>query len=161
MRFEPQTEEQIAANKPVTGEFEVFPPGEYAFEIITANEGPSKSSQYSRIALNIKIFKTDGTYTWVNDYLSASPAAAFKIRNCAEACGLLDKYHLGELTVDDFLRKQGFVKVSVEPETTEYKAKNKVVTYIVNKSVAKKEPPKKVTPNKMPVLNDMDDDIPF
>lgn len=140
MQFTPMTDEEIKASSDKK-EFPIYPAGEYPFEIITANEGPSKSSEYSRIAINMKIYQLDGSYTWVNDYLSASPKAAFKIRNAAEACGLLENYNAGELAAEDFIRKQGFVKIGVEPATDEYFAKNKVVAYVVKKEKVKFDAP--------------------
>jgi hypothetical protein len=144
MRFMPKTEEEIAHDN-------LLEKGEYPFEISGGEDTQSKAGN-DMIVLTVRVYKEDGSFNLVTDYLLE--AIAHKLRHAAEACGLLDKYEKGELTGEDFVGKTGMLKLGVQEAKGDFFAKNKINDYIVPKDgEEKKELPKK------PDLED--DGIPF
>jgi hypothetical protein len=125
MQFQPKTEEQIAAEN-------LWPEGEYDFEIVKAEEKTSKAGN-QMIQLTVKIFSPEGKFRLVDDFLMEK--MAFKLRHCADACRLLDKYNIGELRDTDFVGKAGRCEVVVQegqskPDGGKYPDKNTIKDYI-------------------------------
>lgn len=145
MKFIAKTEEQLI-------EESVMPKGKYPFEVSYGEDTTSKAGN-EMIKLLVRVFKEDGTFNLVNDYLLES--MQFKLLHCAEACGLSKEYESGELTGEMFVGKQGMLELSVRP-AGDYPAQNQIKDYIVPKEgEEKKEPPK----NKGADIEE--DEIPF
>jgi hypothetical protein len=131
MQFQPKTEEQIIAEN-------LWPEGEYDFEIVKAEEKISKtkpdgSGGNPMIQLTVKIFSPEGKFRLVDDFLMEK--MAFKLRHCADACRLLDKYNIGELRDTDFVGKAGRCEVVIQegqkkPDGGKYPDKNTIKDYI-------------------------------
>jgi hypothetical protein len=152
MKFEPKTDKQIA-------EMNLLPEGEYPFQISAAIDEVSKSSGLDMITLTVRVFKPDGNFNLVTDYLSSSPKAAFKLNNICKALGLKAEYDSGTLKSDDFLGKEGMLVLGIK-SSPGYNDQNTVKSYIVKEGNEPNKPlPKKDV--RGTVAEDMDDDIPF
>lgn len=152
MKFQPKTDEELA-------EENLLPEGEYSFEISGAEDTVSKSSGLDMIVLTVRVYKPDGNFNLITDYLSSSPKAAFKLSNICKACGIKDKYDAGELQSEDFIGKTGMLKLKVQKDASgQYADRNAVGSYVVPKDGdAKVEPPK----DALSKVIDGDDNIPF
>ena len=148
MRFTPKTEKEIQEDN-------LLPEGNYSFEISGAEEKISKSGN-EMIQLLIRVYKPDGKFNLINDYLLES--MAHKLRHCCESCGILDKYDAGALLADDFIGKTGNLKLSIQKDKTgAYPDKNSIKDYIVGEKVfIPKSPLQEALDEK-----DEDDTIPF
>lgn len=150
MRFTPKSEKEIA-------EANLLPEGEYPFEISTGADKISKSGN-EMIELWVRIYKPDGQFNQVADYLLES--MAYKLRHAAEACGLLDKYEAGSIVGTDFIGKTGMLKLGITKDKNgQYPDKNGIKDYIVPK-----DGEAKVAIPKDPLAKTLDglaDDIPF
>ena len=152
MRFSPKTENEIASEN-------LLAPGVYDFEIKEAVEGVSKSSGNDMITMKVQVFDTDGSYRIVFDYLLES--VAYKLRHCAEACGLLGHYERGELVADDFVGKAGRCKIAIQKDRAGmYADKNGISDYVVGERRAAS-----ASPARQPAMaggrGELDDEIPF
>lgn len=146
MKFAPKTEKEIM-------EANLVPAGTYDFEIFRAEEKKSKSGN-DMIELGLKIFKPDGLFVMINDYLLESLEA--KLRGAADACQLLHKYDLGELHAQDFVYKCGKVKIVIQKdETGKWADKNSVQSYV------KKGAAMEATKAAPKIDEELNDDIPF
>lgn len=122
MKFQPKTEKEIA-------EANLWPEGEYGFEVTEANDTASKKGN-DMIKLKLRVYNAEGAFKFIDDYLLES--MAFKLRHCASTCGLLDVYEGGSLLASDFVGKNGFVKLKItKDETGKYADKNDVKDYVV------------------------------
>lgn len=148
MKITPKSEEEIKAAY-------LLPEGEYPFEISGAEDSVSKSGN-EMIKMTVRVFKPDGNFNLVTDYLL--PSMEYKLRHACDACGLLDKYESGVLSAEDFVGKQGMLKLSVR-KSEQYGDQNQVKDYIPSKDGDKKPLPKKDV--KGTVAEDISDDIPF
>lgn len=143
MKIQPKTEKEIK-------EMNLVPEGIYDFEIFRAEEKISKN-QNEMIVLGLKLFKDNGAYIMIDDYLLESGAA--KLYGACAACGLLDIYNSGDLAASDFLDKTGKANVSIQADKTgNYPDKNVIKSY-VKPSGEKNNPAVN--------LSDLDDEIPF
>jgi hypothetical protein len=125
MKFVPKTEKEIA-------EENLWPAGEYSFEIIEAEDKVSKSGN-EMIELTLRVFNSEGGFKIVNDYLLE--AISYKLRHAAEVCGLLDNYNRGHLLANDFFGKTGFVKLKIDKDKEgKYPDKNGIADYITERS---------------------------
>lgn len=98
------------------------------FEVLEANDKVSKAGN-DMIELKLKVYRPDGGYIFVNDYLLAS--MEFKLRHSAAAIGALVKYNKGALSADDFTGKSGKLIVGIQKsEDPQYPDKNVVKDYI-------------------------------
>lgn len=143
MKFSPKTEDQIAAEN-------LLPAGIYPFEITSAVEQVSKSGN-EMIKLGIKVWDAEGSERFVYDYLLES--MAYKLRHCAYACGLGDKYEAGLLNADDFEFKTGSLKLGVKKDKSgQYPDANQVNDYIVpeNPAVSNGALPASVSSDEIP-----------
>lgn len=150
MRFTPKSEKEIS-------EANLLPEGEYPFEISSGADKISKSGN-EMIELWVRVYKPDGSFNQVPDYLLES--MAYKLRHAAEACGLLDKYENGSILGTDFIGKTGMLKLAITKDKTgQYPDKNGIKDYIVPKEgEAKVAIPKDALQK---TVDTMADDIPF
>jgi hypothetical protein len=122
MIFEPKTEQEIVESK-------LWSKGEYAFEIVDASEKNSKSSGKPMIELKVKLSDGKGAGRTITDYLLAETPE--KLRHCADACGVLDRYDTGSLSGNDFRGKRGKLKLGIEKDKKKiYPDKNVVLDYV-------------------------------
>ncbi len=153
MRIEPKTQHEIE-------EGNLFPAGEYDFEITDAIETVSKSSGNEMIALRLKVFNGVGRFILVSDYLLES--VAYKLRHCCEACGIIEVYETGNLDAIDFQGRSGRLKLRIdEDKSGQYAKKNSVADYIAGGSgsgAATRAPAK---PGSKAHKSDLNDEIPF
>lgn len=141
-------------------EMRLMAEGVYPFEVTSAVDKISKAGN-EMIELKLKVFKEDGGFNLINDYLLDS--MAYKIRHACEACGLLQNYEAGQLEAADFVGKQGVVKIGIQKGDMGYEDRNQVKDYVVDKNgkpdqkaaaIAMRAP----APKKDDILGD---DIPF
>ena len=132
MKFQPKTEKQIA-------EAGLWPKGEYAFEILEAEDTTSNNTGKDMIKMKVKLFNDAGKSQNVYEYLLPD-VMEYKLRHCAEACDLLAEYEKGELEAYTLVGKTGYCKVGVSVDKTgQYPDKNSIVDYIVGKPESKKD----------------------
>lgn len=128
MRFVPKTEKQLT-------EENLFPAGEYDFEIAAAQDTVSKTSGSDMIKVRLTVH-FDGKTRFVTDYLMES--MGFKLRHFFYAIGLGDRYDSGDCTADSLVGRVGRVSLKIE-EQDGFMPKNAVKDYIVaseNKAAA-------------------------
>jgi hypothetical protein len=150
MKFAPKTEKQIA-------EENLWPAGEYGFEIGEAHDKVSKSNN-EMIHLKLKVFNNEGSMRFVDDYLLEE--MAYKLRHAAEACGLLTQYESGTLLASDFVGKLGYLKLKIQKDKTgNYPDKNVVGDYIVKDVVQVSDDTS--PPTGHPASAPMNDEVPW
>ena len=152
MHFTPKTEKEIA-------EANLWPAGEYSFEIAKAENAVSKSGN-EMIKLSLNIVNNEAKSKVVFDYLLE--AIEYKLRHCADACGLLVKYETGMLDAMDFEGKTGVLKLGIQKGTDRYpNDKNSISDYIVG--AAKPATPVKFTSAQQSQATevDLDDEVPY
>ncbi len=126
MRVTPKTEKQIA-------EENLWPEGEYSFEVIEAKDSVSKKGN-EMIVLSLRLFDNDDAdrSRTINDYLMDSIPA--KLRQICVAGGLQGKYESGTILASDFIGICGTLKLKIQHDKTgQYAAQNSVGSYVVNK----------------------------
>ena len=107
--------------------FEVFPKGEYDFEVIKAIDEISKAGN-PMIKLEIDIFAPDSCKSRVFDYLLES--IAYKLKHFCEAVKLHNEYETGNITADMCSGRSGRCVISIKHDKTgEYPDKNEVRDY--------------------------------
>lgn len=149
MKFAPKTEEQINAER-------LWAVGAYPFEILEGEDTTSKEGN-DMIKLKIQLFNQEGDNIIVFDYLLEK--MAYKLRHCAEACNLLDKYQTGELQGSDFVGKTGSAKLFVKKDKTgQYQDQNAIADYIVQKGEMQSV---QATPSAAAPQSVLNDEIPF
>lgn len=143
MKFTPKTEEEIAAAG-------ILMPGIYPFEVIKAEEKPSKKGN-DMIELSLRIFNDQEEHLCRDWLLESMP---HKLRHAAVTLGLEDQYEAGSLVAGDFFKKEGFVKVGIQKGKPKgdgsgenYPDRNNILDYVGD--VAKEQPAGE------------DDDLPF
>ncbi|MBX0289701.1 hypothetical protein K3G63_04590 [Hymenobacter sp. HSC-4F20] len=151
MKFTPKSDKELNEDR-------LLPVGEYDFTISKGQDTVSKKGN-EMIELLIRVFKPDGTFILVTDYLMES--MLYKVSHAAQACGLADKYNAGNLLGDDFEGKSGRLKLGIQVDKEgNYPDRNVVKDYIVDKdhatSLKAQAPVSKVS-----ALADLDDEIPF
>jgi len=136
MRFQPKTEEEIKQGN-------LLADGKYGFVISGATEKVSKiksdgTGGNEMIEVTVRVYKDDGGFVLITDFLMEQ--MAFKLRHACEACGLLPAYEAGELSADDFVGKEGYVKIKTQkgglkdkndPNGERYDDRNAIADYIV------------------------------
>lgn len=129
MKVTVRTEEEIA-------ELNLWPAGEYGFEIAAATDKISKikpdgTGGNEMIELKVAIFNSEGNQRILFDYLMDTAQMAYKLRHAAEACGILAKYEAGNLLASDFHGKTGHAKVRIQKDKTgNYPDKNVISDYV-------------------------------
>jgi hypothetical protein len=101
-------------------------PGTYELKVQDAEERVSSKGN-PMIALVLEAVAHPGVQ--IREYLVATQAAMFRIRNFCEAAGLLEKFNAGRLTEDDCRGVTVRARVMVE-EGGEYPDKNRVEEYL-------------------------------
>jgi hypothetical protein len=123
MDFEPKSAKEI-------GTLELIRQGIYGFSISEALDKQSKAGN-EMIELKLRIIDRNGHEKLITDYLVA--ARAGKLRNAAEACGILAKYESGSLTAADFIGCSGRVRVGIQRDRSGgFQDRNVVVDYVAN-----------------------------
>jgi len=152
MRFIPKTEDEISSENLLTD-------GVYGFEIVEAEDAISKKGA-DMIHVKLRVFDGDGGHRMVDDYLLE--ALLFKVKHCADVCGLAEKYARGEFGADDLLNKTGHVKIATQPAQNGYGPKNTVKDYVAPKDAPARPQAafRKPAPT-VPAMVDLDDEIPF
>jgi hypothetical protein len=149
MRFAPKTEKEIA-------EANLWPTGNYDFEIMEAEDTLSKAGN-EMMEMKVRLYSEDCGTQIVTDYLVDTPKAAFKIRHCANAVGLLAEYEKGELLAADLVRRTGKCKVVIRKDNSgQYPDKNQIADYLKSDTGRAVELPPKEKANA-----EIDDEIPF
>jgi hypothetical protein len=105
MIFKPCTEQELADRK-------LWAKAVYPFEITEADEKISQQGGNPMIELKVKITRPDGAARTITDYLLEKTPE--KLRHCAAACGLLDRYLSGSLSDSDLQGKRGSLRLGVE-----------------------------------------------
>lgn len=159
MRFAPKTEEQI-------NEERLLPEGEYSFEVESVYETQSKAGN-DMLKVNLKVYKPDGNFVFVTDYLLES--IPHKLLHFFEATGLQSLYHSGEVHPDgmgeivEFKGKSGMLKLTVQ-KSDDYPDKNSVKDYTPADGAKESRPMTKkqaTTEAQKPLDDGLSDDIPF
>src|SRR5688572_8987205 len=99
MRFEPKSEDEIAAAN-------LLADGDYIFEVADAKEETSKAGN-DMVKLKLNVVGEEDRMHVIFDYLVSSEGAAFKLRHFAESVGLLPEYERGEITADQMIGCNG------------------------------------------------------
>jgi hypothetical protein len=120
MNFKPCTEQEIADRK-------LWPKAVYPFEITEAAEKVSQQGGNPMIELKVKIARPDGATRTITDYLLEKTPE--KLRHCAAACGLLDRYLSGSLADSDLQGKRGSLRLGVEKKKG-YPDRNVIADYV-------------------------------
>ena len=152
MKFTPKSDKELAEER-------LLPEGEYPFEISGGENTISKSGN-DMIKLTVRVFKDDGTFNLVDDYLLE--AILYKVSHACKACGLQDKYESGQLSGEDFIGKTGMLKLGIQKDKDgNYPDRNTIKDYIVPKDGDAPVAPKgSVAADKAkPTVEE--DDIPF
>lgn len=127
MKFQPKTEKEISEER-------LLPEGQYGFEVSTAEDKISKAGN-EMLEVTLKVFKSDGGFILVTDYLMES--IAYKLRHAADACGLLHEYDSGVLVADNFVGKTGELKLKIQKDKNGVYADKNVVADYIKSGVAK------------------------
>lgn len=153
MKFTAKSDKEIAEER-------LLPEGQYPFEISGGEDTTSKAGN-DMIKLTVRVFKDDGTFSLVTDYLMEQ--MMFKLKHACDACGLSEKYKSGELLGSDFIGKTGELKLKIQKDTTgNYPDKNSIADYVVPKDGEEaKKPPKDNLDKLIDGDDDMEDEIPF
>lgn len=154
MRFAPKTEKELV-------EENLIPEGVYPFEVTTAVETQSKKGN-DMIKMFVKVFKPDGSFIVVTDYLME--AMMFKLLHFCEATGNMALYESGQIksdslgNINEFVGAKGECKISIR-KSDDYPDQNQIKDYVVSDDGEKKAPTKKEmnTAAQQP----LDDEIPF
>jgi hypothetical protein len=120
MNFKPCTEQEIADRK-------LWAKAVYPFEITDASEKVSQQGGNPMIELKVKISRLDGAARTITDYLLEKTPE--KLRHCAAACGVLDRYLSGSLSDGDLLGKRGSLRLGVEKKKG-YPDRNVIADYV-------------------------------
>jgi len=107
-------------------------PGIYDFIVLDAtNEVSKKGNEMIKLILRIK--NDDKTYN-IFDYLVATEAAAFKIKQFAQCVGLENELTKGKISNTDCFEKTGTAEITIKSdETGQYPDKNVVKRYIFSR----------------------------
>lgn len=168
--FNPKSEAEIQAEEQARLEEFLWPAGDYPYEIVSGGthtskevfdeDGNFKSGGNKSVKLKVRLFKDDGKYQEIFDYLAGDGKFAFKLRHAAYASGLGGNYESGKLNPSDFEGKTGVAKVFIQKAQNGYPAKNSISDYVLDQaasvqySAAKTEKSQKETPHFF-------DEIPF
>jgi hypothetical protein len=122
MNFKPLSKEDEIASQ-------LFPKGTYKFEILQGCDKESRAGN-AMVELTVKVTDANGSSRIVKDYLLEQWPV--KLRHAAEACGLMEKYEVGELAGPDFIGKTGKLTLIVQKDKAKkFPDKNAVLDYVV------------------------------
>jgi len=140
MKFKAKSEKELA-------EANIWPNGEYPFEILEAEDATDKNGD-DMFKLKVKVFKDNGATQNIFEYVSGT-WMEYKLRHLAEVCGLLADYETGEIEAYQLVGKTGTCKLNVSKDKTgQYPDKNGIADYVVKGGF-------------VPKTLDNDDSIPF
>jgi len=114
----------------------MLPAGAYAFEVLTATAGTSRTSGADMITLELLIHTEDGGNRKLKSYLVASDGGKFAVRAFCESVGLMPEYRAGKFTAESCLGRAGWVRLKVEAGRAKddgsgnWPDKNAVATYL-------------------------------
>lgn len=129
--FKPKTEKELAEAK-------LWPKGDYAFEVLEAEEAEDKNGN-GMFKLKVKVINDQGKSQNIFDYVSGT-WMEFKLRHLAEACGLLAEYEGGEMEAFGLVGKTGYCKVGISKDKNgEYPDRNSIADYYADGLPSKKE----------------------
>ncbi len=111
MKITPKTEEQLQAEAKARREANLWPVGEYNFEVAYAEDSESKKGN-PMIVLTLNVFNEENKSQVVKDYLLES--MDYKVRHACVAMDILEKYESGEFEAFDFMNGSGKVKLGVQ-----------------------------------------------
>lgn len=152
MKFTPKSDKELAEER-------LMPEGEYGFEISGGEDKTSKAGN-DMIELTVRVFKPDGSFNLVTDYLME--AILYKVSHASKACGLEDKYLAGSLSGSDFIGKTGMLKLGIQKDKDgTYPDKNVVKDYVVPKDGEEAAVPKGSNAAAGKKVDDLEDEIPF
>lgn len=127
LNYLPATDLELMSEK-------LLPEGIYPFEIISAREKTSRpkdgGSGKPMLEIEMKVFKQNGSFHFVKDWLMLSGAFRFKFKHCAEACGLSHEYENNLLDEKTFEGKQGYLKIFIRVPEDGSLPRNSVKDYI-------------------------------
>ncbi len=160
-KYTPVDEEQYATRN-------ILAPGWYPATISNAPDGcVERLSSNGNLMFETKfqVFKDDGSFRLITAYVMAEGKAAYQLRSCAEAFGVLEEYKAGNLSEEDLKGKNGYVKVVTDIDKDGlYPDKNKIADFRKSMpgTVSAKDLPKfKPMKSKKEAEADLDDSIPF
>lgn len=121
MNFTPKKDEELHSS------FELFPKGEYDFDVVKAEEQTSSKGN-EMIKLEIDIYDPNGRKSRVFDYLLES--VAYKLKHFCITTGLTTEYEAGNLTAEMCLNRSGRCMIGIQQDKTgKYDDKNIVKDY--------------------------------
>jgi Protein of unknown function (DUF669) len=129
--FKIPTDEQL---EEVKTEYKLLTPGEYDFEVISAENTISKSSN-NMIKLTLKVWEESGKERTIFDYLVNMSSMWWKIRHFADSVSLSSAF-----SAEDCVGKCGKAIIVIQPGKPnlmtgeKYPDKNTVKDYIISKS---------------------------
>lgn len=125
MKFTPKSNDQIKKEM-------LIPAGDYDFEVVKAEEKVSTSGN-PMIALNLKVFTTDGGHRFCNDWLMTThPSLEYKFRHFCEGTGLEALYESGDVGAGDIQGRSGRCSIVVKDDKSgQYGPQNSVKDYLL------------------------------
>jgi len=160
LRFTPKSEKEIEEER-------LIPEGTYGFEVTQAVQTESKSGN-DMIKVMMKVFKPDGNFVFVTDYIVLTDNMMYKLLHFCQATGLEEAYESGEFALDDagaladFTGATGELKLGIQ-KSDDYPDRNTVKDYIkAEASKAKKKTKLQLSKEaQKPLDDDLEDEIPF
>lgn len=149
LTFTPKSEEELLKDM-------LWPEGQYAFQVLEAQQKPSKSGN-EMIVIKMILINSSNQNKTINDYLMCDLSSQLlKLRNFCHTVGLGNQFESGRLCAEDCIGKEGILELKRVGERkvgdAVYPPANNVKDYVVSqkaKSVAVKQDEFK------------DDDLPF
>ena len=125
--------------------------GEYPFYVKSIIEKKTKSGQYDMLELELGIIDKNGHELRIKDWVVLMDEMAWKFRHLSATCGLLDLYEQEAIESNDFVGKQGMVKINISEYEKEGESRkvNRVADYLAKPVIQ----PQKVDDN--PFIDDM------
>ena len=121
MDFDPATStDQPSAPK-------LLEPGTYQ---LTVREAEERVSSKGNPMIAIELEPDGHAGSIIREYLVATPAAMFKVRQFCEAADLVTQFERGRLTEQDCRGRKVRARITVEPGTDGYQDKNRVDEFL-------------------------------
>lgn len=127
MKFTPKTEQEIVEDGLIPDKTICD------FEVLRGEDKQSKAGN-EMIVLTLNVFHNDASGRSITDYLVST--MEFKLRQAADACGLLAQYEKGELVAEDFEGKSGKCVVAIDKGSVDYPLPKNVIKSYVKRSAA-------------------------
>lgn len=110
-----------------TASLKLLPEGTYELKVQEAEERVSSKGN-PMIALELIVSGHPGIL--IREYLVATPAAMFKIKNFCEAAGLMSEYNAGRITENTVRGVRVGARITIEDGTDGYSDKNRVEEFV-------------------------------